>query len=166
MKNKKLTYILIPVVAVIWGFVIFQFFHQPSEANYAINYNTNLEENIKDTLIFEPLNLNYKDPFLQRKIIPTGPIRRANPNTSKPQSKLKVQNSKPKPAKEKIIWPQIKYGGTINQYKGLLKVNNQLFICTKNDTLPSNIIIESITSDSIQLQYQKTYRTIGKNKFE
>ena len=66
MKNKKSTYILLPIVLLIWGMLIYQFF------SYSVTdeapENTPTEFNVKPFKLKErslfTVNVAYRDPFL------------------------------------------------------------------------------------------------------
>lgn len=164
MKNKKLTYLLIPFVILIWGFVIFQIFN--SNETKQFNNNIIIEETqlINEKITFTTLDLDYSDPFVSRNILPNI----TNQQPTSPVKKLLNSPSKaPSPIKDKpktIIWPKLEYGGTINDEKGLLKINNRLLICEPGDT-NLKIIINNLTADSVFLQYQGEQKAIGKNSF-
>jgi hypothetical protein len=158
MKNKKLTYILLPVVAIIWGFVIFQFFFKNENEFVAPSFQEfNLQEK-QDSLIFIAVNFDFTDPFLKRKIISSNVKPKAFPK--KPSKAI----FKRKPIVKQIIWPKIEYGGTVNETKGLVNINGRLNILKESER-SQNVTLLNLYSDSIKVQFKSEQKVIAKNKF-
>lgn len=160
MKNKKLTYLLITLVVLIWGFVVFSIFGENDvevQNEYVFN-DFSVEE--KDSTITQKLDLSYSDPFLSRKLLST----RYTGGSSNPVKKSNNQRFLPKKHVKTVSWPAIEYGGTINTRKGLVKVNNRLEIISVGDTL-NHVIITKLFADSIFVSFKSETKTIHKNKF-
>lgn len=158
MKNKKLTYILLPLSILIWAFVIFQFFEK-KEAPNAPERTFKEVKTVHDSIAFQELVIDYPDPFLKHS------IKHVIHNKENRQVKrIKPNVKKEKVLNEIITWPKIEYGGTINNSKALLKINNRLMITAVNDTL-MNVIVKQISQDSIFLEFKKKNKSFGKNKF-
>jgi hypothetical protein len=139
-KNKKITYLLIVLVGLIWG-VVFYKIYSNFGGNRQMKNNTPSKvaaiETEKSDSIF-PLTLNYPDPFLKGMGQPTG---------------IPVKN-KDKP---KVNWPLIEYRGLLtNNIKkestGLLKVQNSNLL-VKQGKVYSGVKVRTMMKDSIFLEY-------------
>ena len=67
MKNKKLTYILVPLVLIVWGLIIYRIFNTIHNTDDSPLLNTPIAtiNGEKNTLLDTfSLQLNYRDPFL------------------------------------------------------------------------------------------------------
>ena len=161
MKNKKLTYILLPIVILIWGYAIFQIFWKGKpEVNYTQEVAIADEELLQDSLQFKMLSFDFSDPFLKRNIFNSKII-------VKSRKRKKTTSVRRKPtAKKPIIikWPIIKYGGTVNSIKALVSINRKLEILNINDVFEA-VTINEIFSDSIKVEFKEEHRVIVKNKF-
>lgn len=113
MKNKKSIYILLPVVLLIWGLVLYQFFSFTAtapEVNQSHNFTLKpIVLKKKDTF---SIAVNERDPFLG-KIITAG---------NKPSGPV-VKKAAPLPKiKEELVWPAIQYKGIVSDTKDKVKV--------------------------------------------
>jgi hypothetical protein len=110
MKSKKSIYILLPVVLLIWGVVLFQFFSFSTPAE-VVN-STSPEFVIKPFKMKERtpflINVNYRDPFL-------GKVYSIQESSKVKSNKVKVKKI-PKP-EEAIVWPAIQYKGMLSDPK-------------------------------------------------
>lgn len=159
MKNKKFTYILIVLVAFIWGIFFFMLFSNSSSDEYKIEIEPYTSVTEKGDITFKNLELDYSDPFLSRNIVSSF----SNDEKKTSETQPKLDSPKPSPTlNQKIIWPKIEYGGTVNISKALIKINNRLHITEKGDTT-SGVVIKKIFTDSIHLNYQKEHKTVFKN---
>lgn len=165
MKSKKTTYILIALVIGIWGYVGYSLF-QPEE-EFVIQEvseydNTEVEDHKEAST---QLDLDYKDPFLDRKILA---IREkiSRPPTQPSNSYKRPIQPKPivkKKGEEFINWPNIRYAGTINEYLGLVKFNGKKIFVKKNDIF-KDVRFVSFNNDSLKIEYKKKLRSYPKNR--
>jgi hypothetical protein len=162
VKNKKVTYILLPIVVLIWGYAFFQIFGGGKPAYIPVQSTVVIDEELlKDSLQFKPLIFDFSDPFLNRKIIST----KSTAVSNKPKQIRQIQVKKTKVQKPVTIqWPNIKYGGTVNSVKALVSINRQLDILNVNDEFQA-VKIDAIFEDSIKVEYKGEYKVIVKNKF-
>ena len=157
MKKKTTTYILLAVVAAIWGIVIFKVFNYATDDSLQdTSYMPMIQ---KDTLQREkydtiPLQLNYSDPFLKRSTMSTPIVKQ-----EQPKEKVQSKPEPPKPVpviKERVFWPQIQYDGTIGS-KGaslaMMKINGQSFIVAKGKS-EKEVTVKKIYQDSILVIYK------------
>lgn len=150
MKNKKSIYILLPIVLLIWGILIYQFFSfsAPDEDLE----NTSTEFKVKPFKLKErspfTVNVAYRDPFLGKMYV--SPV----PNLKKSSGKLKKV---PKP-EEAIVWPTILYKGMISD----TKEKNKVFIMTiaghdffmkKGDT-ENEVFLKDGDKESVYVKYK------------
>lgn len=162
MKNKKLTYILVPIVVLIWGYALLQLFSDNKHV-YTSNSEYELEDDelLKDSLHFETLYFDFSDPFLNRKIIQTKYNRATKQSNQQPiryhKKKIVPQRNIP------VSWPNIIYGGTINKSKALITINNELEILHVNDDFQSIKILQ-IYEDSIKVKLKEEIKTILRNR--
>ena len=161
MKNKKFTYLLIGLVALIWGFFFYMLFsgNSPQTEQQVASYEP--IELGNDSIVFKELNLSYKDPFLNRKIISKAYI--GGVSVSKTKVKQKKQEptvNKPTPV---FVWPKVEYGGTLNDNKGLVNLNNYLIIAEEGKVF-NEFTILNIYPDSIRISYKEKTKVFFKNK--
>jgi hypothetical protein len=158
MKNKKMTYILIPLVALVWGLIFWKIYnHFTDKEDAGIKSYTLLPnkvfDSIPDTI---RLLLNYRDPFLSYTYRPGNLIRAERMERAE---RMDAGNFNRTIAKPEINWPNIKYGGMIwnNKTKsktGLLTFNNQNLL-VKEGQLIEGYKISKLYSDSVTLEYNK-----------
>lgn len=150
MKNKKSVYILLPLVLLIWGMLIYQFFSY-SAASVALE-NTPREFNVKPFKLKErtlfTVNVAYRDPFLGKMYVAPVSNQKKNSNTTK---------KSPKPA-ETIVWPTVLYKGMISD----AKEKNKIFIMTiaghdyfmkKGDT-ENEVFLKEGDKESVYVKYK------------
>ena len=163
MKNKRLIYILAPLVLLIWGLIFYKIFtHFGDDQNKTMvnpdQTNTNKKQLPRDTFT---IIANYRDPFLGRNDHPVIQTDRGDHVMSN-QGGL-TQKRPPVPE----IIPEIKYCGLIanprNKRKiGLLQMSNKELLVKEGDTY-NELKIFKLFSDSVKIMYSKTKKTIKKN---
>lgn len=120
MKNKKSIYFLLPLVLLIWGAVMYEFFSFSKE-----------EESIDTTqteITVKPLNfkkreivtidVNYRDPFLGKMYAQNDKV---NSNKGVKKKVMTSIKKSPKPI-ETIVWPTILFKGIVSDTKEKVKV--------------------------------------------
>lgn len=162
MKNKKLLYILIPLVLLVWGVILYKIFNvvnvsDSNEVLKSIVIVSPSNENLIDTFSIHP---NYRDPFLSKrakKIIIS-------------ENKATIIAATPKLIKKIIAplpkWPNLVYGGLIknqnsNKQLALVQINGQSNIMKIGDIV-GEIELTKIFSDSIEVKFQKEKRFVMK----
>lgn len=159
-QKKKIIYILMPIVILVWGFVFYQlygyFFSTPSYVKAEEKAIINIDEIKKDTF---SIVADYRDPFLTKKIIPTANHQVAIKTNGASQTK---KNTPPTVFK----WPSI-------QYKGMIKNNNserRVAIVTvdgkehivKEGTTLNELKVVKIEKETITVSFQDEQKTINK----
>lgn len=161
MKNKKLTYILLPVVALIWGAIIYQVL-APNDNFTAVPLALFEEEFEVQKVVQKELVLNYPDPFLKNRkwgskaLNKTTPVKVINPTMVK-------SNRNNQSMEAKLIWPTVNFTGTVNS-GALITVNNRAYILKQGDTINS-VSFDLIAQDSLKVSYKGESKTIHKKKF-
>jgi hypothetical protein len=153
MKNKKSLYILIPLVAIIWGFIMWKIFSFSStEEDYIYQVTSKELIESSDTISYQ-LIVNYPDPFLRNNNY-TGSINK-NKKPVSGFSEIRVKN-----LKSLIKLPEISYAGLIehdNSKVALITFKNSKHLLKKGDLIDDITIIE-IYPDSLTVSYlDKTY---------
>lgn len=151
MKNKKNIYILLPVVLLIWGVVLFQFFSFSMSGEVITTASP--EFDIKPFKLKERtsflIDVNYRDPFLGSVYSPE-----KDPKTI-PQ---KVQEKRvPKP-EETIVWPVIQYKGMLSDPKEknkrfMLVISGKNYFMKTGDT-QDEIFLKEGDKESIYVRYK------------
>jgi hypothetical protein len=151
MKNKKVIYILLPLVILIWGTILYRILKNiaPEESvSSGKSYIPSLETARADTF---SLIADYPDPFLSRTSAPA----------PEPQSIAPLQPRepviKPEPVKPVITWPSVKYSGIIRNIKndrqlGVLQINGKDHLVSQNQSI-GGIEVLQVYKDSVLLLY-------------
>jgi hypothetical protein len=164
MKNKRLTYFLVPLVLFIWGIIFYKIYthlNKPNDnplAEQSFGGNSKVS-NVKDSFI---ITANYRDPFLSGQI---NPIRKSiieNRSLEYSSGFSRKSNNQ-----TEVVVPDIKYHGQIansnkNQKIGLFKLNNKEIIL-KEGELFEGFNIKKLFNDSVKVLYGKLKKTIKKN---
>jgi hypothetical protein len=159
MKKKKIIYLMLPVVILVWGFVFYQlysyFFSKPKIANQETIYQINEDEIKRDTF---SIVANYRDPFLGTKAsINNEAIKTNNYTSNKTVTGSKVTTE---------LWPSIEYHGMIknnnsNKRVGIIKIDGKEFLVKEGDEKYDVKIIQ-IDKEEIKVRFQKENRTVTK----
>ena len=155
MNKKVLTYILVIAIMIIWGngiYMLMNRIHNQNNTNTGIGnfVPPELPKSLMDTF---HIKADYRDPFLggtKKVSVPT--------NTA--------TIIKPVPIPVVIKWPTITYFGMIKNQKS----NKQLVIVTidgqshnmKTGSIVSEVTLNKIYKDSIEVTYQKNKKIIKK----
>jgi hypothetical protein len=165
MNNKKVTYLLIIIVACVWGailFRLFNFLNKDERQNVQINIHSGSIESVTN---YDSVALiaNYPDPFFSNH-----PRELKNSFLSKNIKEKIEKTAITIPENRRVEWPPIIYSGIIihkgtNKAVGMATINNQDFIVWQDSTY-MGIHINKLFSDSISVMYKKE-RAIIKKKF-
>jgi len=140
MKNKKLTYLLIVVVAAVWGIIVWRVIgYNASETSPGVTQSTALPEQV-DRIRYE-LSLDYRDPFLEST---TPRIRRARSEAGTGIS----------PESEPIIPPNACFKGVIRQHNRLYAIfesDGRSEILQQGEAV-DEYRLTSVTPDSVLLE--------------
>lgn len=111
MKNRKSIYILLPIVLLVWGAVIYQFFSfTDNESRDSISPNVAIKPFLIKPRDTSEIIINNRDPFLGK----------ITDNSTIPKIKKKI--SKAVIIKEEVNWPQVQYKGIVSDNKEKIKV--------------------------------------------
>lgn len=155
MKNKKMVYVLIPVVLLIWGYIgvkIFTYGEEEVDAQpIRIDEIIAGKEEKPET---KTLALNYPDPFL-KGIRNTSRKRPDNIPKRSPQKKVIPVN-----------WGSVTYNGFIKNQKNarkiaLLNVNGKQYLAGKGEEFQQMSVV-SIQQDSVLLEKESSRKWFRK----
>jgi hypothetical protein len=158
MKNKKLQWVLLPAVLLIWGYVGYRFF-SGMQGNTPVPLGSGKSQVLAvadvDTLRYE-LKLNYPDPFLknQKRRVVSSPDPAPGAAKAPPKPKVKV-TVQPMP----VRWPDIAYKGQIEK-KGaaaplcIVEIGKALHFMRVGGE-EQGIKLLKVYTDSIQVEYLK-----------
>lgn len=157
MKNKKVTYLLLVAVAVVWGLVIYQFFNRVGGGDmYVVDNYVAMADNIKVEQDTFEIVANYRDPFL-------GTMKRANYHA--PLNGAAKPKKKPEPKPEvSIDWTFLSYTGkvanTVNDKSayGIL-IYNDSYIMSKGDEV-QGVTLDAVYGDSVRVIYQNQKKVL------
>jgi hypothetical protein len=151
MKNKKSIYILLPVVLLIWGVVLYQFFSfsVPDEVVESASKEFTIKPfKIKERASFS-INVNYRDPFLGSAY---------NPEKNTKDNPHRNQKKKAPKPEETIVWPVIQYKGMLSDPKEkkkrfMLVISGKNYFMKAGDT-QDEIFLKDGDKESIYVRYK------------
>ncbi len=166
MKNKKLTYILFPIVIIIWGLVIYRIFFegQTKPENIAPVVKPVIKTDVKEEQRVYRLIANYRDPFLNE--IKTSVIEIKQEENKEEVNQRSSNLRRRRTSVSRIRWPEIKYGGFIEddqnrKFTILLNIKNRDYLAHEGDTV-DQIFIKEFYKDSIIVVYNNEEKTLTK----
>jgi hypothetical protein len=160
MKKKKTLYMMLPLVVLVWGFVVYQlfgsFFSAPSYAKEEVIQIASVDEIKKDTFL---IVADYRDPFLGKKA-------KSRKLHSAINNAVSIPKGNSKKVKSEKVWPIIAYKGMIknnnsNKRVGILSVEGKEHLIKETDIV-SEITILSINKREVSVRFQKETKTITK----
>ena len=159
MKSKKSIYILLPIVLLIWGLVIYQFF---SFSNEQIPETTTIDFSSKslnlkkrDSFSIEVTN---RDPFLGKL---TSEKKAITHSTTSNQPKTNTTAVK---KVNEIVWPDITYKGIVSDTKEKVKVfmiiiNGETFFMRKGQQ-EQEVTLKDGDRETIYVIYKKQLKVV------
>ena len=122
MKNKKLAYILLPMVALIWALLMYKLYVKFFGGGEILNVvvQNSQEQNVKSKIEEFELIADYRDPFLGNNISEPDAVV-SSPPMQRPAVVI-VPSAVPKPF---VRWPQIKPGGVVGKKKFIGVINGK-----------------------------------------
>jgi hypothetical protein len=156
MKNKKLAYILLPVVLLVWGIVGYKLYVKFFGEEDAIVASTEIVSEDKANAItdhFEIAN-NYRDPFLGNAVREA--VVSSQPTTAPLQRQTVVIPPVMKPV---VYWPAIKVGGIVNEKKFMGIISGKNVLLSKGEQALGVTFVKS-SKDSVWFKFsneQKAY---------
>jgi hypothetical protein len=158
MNKKRLNIVLIPLVILLWAFIIYKIisYTRPTSSDSAssITLMKNDYASIKKDTV--TLLVNYRDPFV--------------PVSYQRKKLAKITNSQISPIKRPVVtkpnWPPLEYGGLIENPKSdttfaIIKINNKSELMTYNEEVAGMKIL-NLYPDSIQIRLQNEIRIFRK----
>ncbi len=158
MKNKKVTYLLLALVAVVWGLIIKEVLVRVNGDNSNnFNYHKTITNTAPTNLSLDTFSIvaNYRDPFL-------GTIKRAPASKKKRIPSKKKTVKKPQPAPKPVTdWSFVQYYGLATKDGSSLawmQLYGKSYHMKPGET-NQNVKLLSINKDSIQVEFK------GEKKF-
>jgi type II secretory pathway component PulC len=162
VKNKKATYFLLPIAAIIWGLIIYKIFvpETVEENNFSMPAIAKSKESTKMRIDTFDLQLNYQDPFL--KNVKNAAV--SNPNNQ--AGKEQEQKTKAKTEEKPVVFPEIIYEGIVKHISRgkalvIVNINGKSQFLQTGDSF-ENIKLIEVHNDSIVVKYEKQNKTILK----
>lgn len=156
MKNKKLAYVLLPVVLVVWGIVGYKLYVKFfGEENNLVTGNEIVVqgESNASTDHFDIAN-NYRDPFLGNKVREA--VVKSEAATVVTQAPVQVA---PQPViKPAVFWPPIVVGGVVNEKKFMGLISGKNVLLEKGEEAYGVTFIKS-SKDSVWLKFSNQQRS-------
>lgn len=154
MKNKKSIYVLLPLVLLIWGAIIYQFF------SYS---NTELATIPTQDFSAKPLKIKMRDTFII-KINPRDPFSGEMINDEMATKSTKKKSIKQQKVIEEIVWPQIQYKGVVSDNKDKVKVymviiNGKTHLMKKGQE-EEEVFLKEGDKETIYVLYQKYFKIV------
>lgn len=162
IKNKKLLYLLLPLVLCIWGFIGYKIYYNiNNKPVYEINGNALLvSKDNKSKIDTFTIKNNYRDPFLNGAISSTSlQLQEEQEGFNDRAGFSNIQL---------VVFPDLKYFGIITntlkkQKVALVRIQGKDNIVREGD-LKDNILIYRMYNDSLIIKLKKNKKTIFKNK--
>lgn len=158
LKNKKLVYLLLPLVLVIWGLIFYRIYAnlhgKPKSPSFSKQITKEID--VRDKEEIPQLSLNYPDPFLK--------------NTSISSGEKKTNPKHPDNLVSPINWPMITYRGMLRSEQakhnvtGFLRVGTTDMLVHMGD-VARELAVLRIAKDSILLENKgekRWFRLTGK----
>ncbi|WP_025741255.1 hypothetical protein [Aquimarina pacifica] len=147
LKGKKGLYILLPIVALVWGAIIMQVVGAFSDQDPVL-----VDSNIDMTVV--PIKTKERDTFTL-SVIERDPFLGT---LYQPKKKIVAAISKPKVKKPALVWPSITYKGVVSgQNTGqaiyLIEINGNDELMRVKQTLSDVRLVKGF-SNSVRLQYK------------
>jgi type II secretory pathway component PulC len=155
VKNKKATYLLMPIVIGIWIYVFYVLVGNKDKGNNnTLHFSNGVQNKRKKQMLVDSfsINANYRDPFLD--------VLTATDRTEKSTS-FKAQPVKAQPV---VGWPKIAYLGIIKNQTGnkqltLIQIDGKQNRMQLNQQVNGLTLIK-ITKDSIQVKFNKEMKYV------
>lgn len=163
MKNKKLSWILLPGVLAIWAAIGWQVYAAMKSDDEAVNEQS-LEQIAPTTKSVVPdtfvLLLDYRDPFLDDV------VRKTPPPNSQSKNAISVAKKTLPPPTPAATWPTLSYSGLVRhsgseRSVGFLSVNgNSHFV--KTGDIVEGLRVGKVWKDSVEVVMGKETKIIRK----
>lgn len=151
MKNRKVIFVLLPLVVVVWGVIIYRVVVVMNGGNPPVGDAISMTQEPKTETINYQLALNYADPFLGTRQLP------------KPAPKVQVTKHRPRKQKKsvskKVSIPALRYNGrvenrTSNEERHMISVNGKAHIITIGNEI-DGVVLKRVFSDSVEFKWNK-----------
>jgi len=169
VNKKKVNYILIPLVLLIWGGVIYTAINGLSNNDDGYVINQALPEVNMDQIKSDSFTLlaNYRDPFLKRRYYSTTSTKNRSSTTNGSKSITNLKKTSKVEKKETMNWNFISYHGKIKNQQttknvGMLTIKGKDYLINEGETI-EEVRLVKLLEDSIKVSYRENYAYIKKN---
>ncbi|MCX6182465.1 MAG: hypothetical protein NT150_11100 [Bacteroidetes bacterium] len=163
MKNKKLTYVLIPVVLLVWVIVGYKIYVKYVGGDDATVVEQGTPQFTKSKKVIEEFSLqaNYRDPFLGNSISEPQVKQVDQLNMQRPDRLIPQPIQIQKPI---VRWPNISIGGKVNSTTLILIGNRRSLMKAGDEEMGVSLI--KLYKDSVKLKFQGEVKTflIGESR--
>lgn len=164
-NNKKITYLLFPLVIIIWGLVIYRIFFESrvTPENLDVNVKPLVSKVEQESKRSYRLIANYRDPFLSN-LQSTGVDTEDTDTEEEHTGSTNLRRRRT--TVSRVRWPQITYGGFIEDDKKqeitiLLNIQDRDYLVKEGDTI-QQVFIKHFYKDSLVLVYNEEEKTLTK----
>lgn len=167
MKNKKLTYVLVPAVILVWGLIFYRIFFNQEKSDPMNTYRS--DKSLNDTASAEQndfqLSFHYTDPFLKNIYVPKETEQQVRVFDARPDKSNQRRIVQPRTRTKRIIWPEIVYNGIISDSSlkklGLISIDKKNVLVNEGVTV-QNIVVFGLYRDSVNLIFENDTQTFVK----
>ena len=165
MKNKKIAYLLLPLVIFIWGAIAYKIIRNylgNNSPEILFNQNENIIQS-KNKIDTFSLLLNYPDPFLKNQVASNYQPSNNNPQKTTTNKTTTANNKK---ENNPVKWPTILYCGNIknknnNKICSIIKINGTENIMYVGEVC-NEVRLVKVFKDSVIVNYKNQNKTIIK----
>lgn len=160
MKNKKLSWFLLPAVLAIWGMIGWKVYAAINGEDENFTSESQQAKLTVDTSAVPEeytLLLDYRDPFFETK-----PKPKSNSSTVKKADQVVPKNV----VQSGVQWPAVSYGGLVRQTQsgktvGFLIVNGTSHFVSAGEVV-GDLSVTKMWGDSVEVKFGKEVRRIRK----
>jgi hypothetical protein len=163
MKNKKLTYLLIFFVLIVWGIIVYRIVGAINQDDdLPVTEHIQIKESYNDFSVRKDtgsLKLNYRDPF-------SSPAKELRDTVIKhPVVIKKTMNAVVKPT---FNWSMIRYSGYIRnpaskKLIAIMSINGSPAMLSEGESAGQITLLKN-AKDSVKIKYQDQVKFIGLNR--
>jgi hypothetical protein len=165
-NNKKVLYILVPLVLGIWGIIAWKIISSIGDKNAVMVSNTALGASLASSDAPDTFSIvnHYRDPFRIKKMVITGGTSIHPQTVGQSPAALSVK-------KEKVVipssaWPSIVFTGifknqTSKKQVALLVIDNKSYTVKPGETVEGVLLVKAYR-DSVMVKFGKDERMVRK----
>jgi len=169
MKNKKIMFLLVPAVVIVWGLIIYRIAEAVSEKETQTAANS-VEQPVDRRTASLPdsvkLLVNYRDPFLTGSVVSRPVERPMGTGGAVPTTPASFAPSVPAPPAKIVVWPAVQYLGMIQNSTSktkiaIVRINGKSHLLAEA-AVAGQLTVQKITPDSVSVSFQGERKHIRK----